>query len=139
LFTLDELNVSGHRIGSAELEAALLENHCCAEAAVVGYPHDIKGYVTSHLSFFFRLFCVFGTSSISSSTCGNCKIRISCNAGQILAELQLPQQKKEITKKKKKKKRKESFAIFTCNPACSFCFYAMKFKLGVSRVFKKKA
>jgi hypothetical protein len=43
----DELNVSGHRIGSAELEAALLENHCCAEAAVVGFPHDIKGYKLS--------------------------------------------------------------------------------------------
>jgi len=39
----DELNVSGHRIGSAELERALMENRSCAECAVVGFPHDIKG------------------------------------------------------------------------------------------------
>lgn len=39
----DEINVSGHRIGTAELEGALVEHHACAEAAVVGFPHDIKG------------------------------------------------------------------------------------------------
>lgn len=39
----DVLNVSGHRIGSAEVESALLEHAGVAEAAVVGYPHDIKG------------------------------------------------------------------------------------------------
>ena len=37
------INVSGHRLGTAELESALVENHQVAEAAVVGYPHDIKG------------------------------------------------------------------------------------------------
>jgi acetyl-CoA synthetase len=37
------LNVSGHRIGTAEVESALVANHQVAEAAVVGYPHDIKG------------------------------------------------------------------------------------------------
>ncbi|HHI79504.1 MAG TPA: acetate--CoA ligase [Planctomycetes bacterium] len=39
----DVLNVSGHRIGTAEVESALVKNHACAEAAVVGCPHEIKG------------------------------------------------------------------------------------------------
>ncbi len=39
----DVINVSGHRMGSAEVESALVAHHDVAEAAVVGYPHDIKG------------------------------------------------------------------------------------------------
>jgi acetyl-CoA synthetase len=39
----DVLNVSGHRLGTAEIESALVAHECVAEAAVVGYPHDIKG------------------------------------------------------------------------------------------------
>ena len=39
----DVLNVSGHRMGTAEVESALVSNKKVAEAAVVGYPHDIKG------------------------------------------------------------------------------------------------
>ncbi|HBF11779.1 MAG TPA: acetyl-coenzyme A synthetase, partial [Deltaproteobacteria bacterium] len=39
----DVLNVSGHRIGTAEVESALVSHPAVAEAAVVGYPHDIKG------------------------------------------------------------------------------------------------
>jgi len=39
----DVINVSGHRIGTAEVESALVGNLKVAEAAVVGYPHDIKG------------------------------------------------------------------------------------------------
>ena len=39
----DVLNVSGHRLGSAELESALVSHPAVAEAAVVGYPHPIKG------------------------------------------------------------------------------------------------
>jgi acetyl-CoA synthetase len=39
----DVLNVSGHRMGTAEVESALVSHHDVAEAAVVGYPHDIKG------------------------------------------------------------------------------------------------
>ena len=39
----DVINVSGHRIGTAELESALVAHPAVAEAAVVGYPHDIKG------------------------------------------------------------------------------------------------
>jgi acetyl-CoA synthetase len=39
----DVLNVSGHRIGTAELESALVEHESVAEAAVVGYPHEVKG------------------------------------------------------------------------------------------------
>lgn len=39
----DVLNVAGHRLGSAEIESALVAHHSVAEAAVVGYPHDIKG------------------------------------------------------------------------------------------------
>lgn len=39
----DILNVSGHRIGSAEIESALVTHPFCSEAAVVGFPHDIKG------------------------------------------------------------------------------------------------
>ena len=37
------LNVSGHRLGTAEIESALVLHDEVAEAAVVGYPHDIKG------------------------------------------------------------------------------------------------
>jgi len=37
------LNVSGHRMGTAEIESALVAHPKVAEAAVVGYPHDIKG------------------------------------------------------------------------------------------------
>ena len=48
----DVINVSGHRMGTAEVEAALGSHTAVAEAAVVGYPHDIKGqgiyaYVTT--------------------------------------------------------------------------------------------
>lgn len=39
----DVLNVSGHRMGTAEIESALVAHPAAAEAAVVGYPHDIKG------------------------------------------------------------------------------------------------
>lgn len=48
----DVINVSGHRLGTAEVESALVAHHDVAEAAVVGYPHDVKGqgiyaYVTT--------------------------------------------------------------------------------------------
>lgn len=39
----DVINVSGHRLGTAEVESAFIEHHAVAEAAVVGFPHDIKG------------------------------------------------------------------------------------------------
>jgi acetyl-CoA synthetase len=39
----DVLNVSGHRLGTAEIESALVAHDAVAEAAVVGFPHDIKG------------------------------------------------------------------------------------------------
>ena len=39
----DVINVSGHRMGTAEVESALVLHTAVAEAAVVGYPHDIKG------------------------------------------------------------------------------------------------
>jgi len=39
----DVINVSGHRMGTAEVESALVLHDTVAEAAVVGYPHDIKG------------------------------------------------------------------------------------------------
>ena len=47
----DVINVSGHRMGTAEIESALVSHPLVAEAAVVGYPHDIKGqgiYVLRH-------------------------------------------------------------------------------------------
>ena len=48
----DVLNVSGHRLGTAEIESALISHEAVVEAAVVGFPHDIKGeaiyvYVTA--------------------------------------------------------------------------------------------
>ena len=49
----DVLNVSGHRLGTAEVESALVEHEAVAEAAVVGMPHDIKGtgiYAYCHLT-----------------------------------------------------------------------------------------
>ena len=50
----DVINVSGHRMGTAEVESALVLHECVAEAAVVGYPHAIKGqgiyaYVTLNI------------------------------------------------------------------------------------------
>ncbi|MFI4989105.1 MAG: acetate--CoA ligase, partial [Alphaproteobacteria bacterium] len=50
----DVINVAGHRLGTAEIESALVAHAKVAEAAVVGYPHDIKGqgiyaYVTLNL------------------------------------------------------------------------------------------
>ena len=39
----DVINVTGHRLGTAEVEDALMEHEAVAEAAVVGYPHDVKG------------------------------------------------------------------------------------------------
>jgi acetyl-CoA synthetase len=39
----DVMNVSGHRLGSAEIESALVSHPYCSEAAVIGFPHDIKG------------------------------------------------------------------------------------------------
>jgi len=50
----DVLNVAGHRMGTAEIESALVLHNAVAEAAVVGYPHDLKGqgiyaYVTLNL------------------------------------------------------------------------------------------
>ena len=39
----DVINVSGHRLGTAEIESAINEHGSVAESAVVGYPHDIKG------------------------------------------------------------------------------------------------
>jgi acetyl-CoA synthetase len=50
----DVINISGHRLGTAEVESALVEHAYVSEAAVVGYPHDIKGqgiyaYVTLSL------------------------------------------------------------------------------------------
>lgn len=39
----DVINVSGHRLGTAEVESALVSHSSVAESAVVGYPHDIKG------------------------------------------------------------------------------------------------
>lgn len=47
----DVLNVSGHRLGTAEVESALVAHEHVAEAAVVGMPHDIRG----------RGICVFVT------------------------------------------------------------------------------
>jgi acetyl-CoA synthetase len=50
----DVINVSGHRMGTAEVESALVAHHNVAEAAVIGVPHDIKGqgiyaYVTLNI------------------------------------------------------------------------------------------
>jgi acetyl-CoA synthetase len=39
----DVINVSGHRMGTAEVESALVSHDSVSEAAVVGYPHDVKG------------------------------------------------------------------------------------------------
>ncbi|WP_286239976.1 acetate--CoA ligase [Neptuniibacter halophilus] len=52
----DVINVSGHRMGTAEIESALVAHEAVAEAAVVGYPHEVKGqgiyvYVTLQAGF----------------------------------------------------------------------------------------
>ena len=47
LLLADVINVSGHRLGTAEIESALVGDRACAEAAVVGAPDDLTGYVCS--------------------------------------------------------------------------------------------
>jgi acetyl-CoA synthetase len=51
----DVLNVSGHRLGTAELENALVNHVACPEAAVIAVPHDLKGFFFSFV--FFLFFC----------------------------------------------------------------------------------
>jgi acyl-CoA synthetase (AMP-forming)/AMP-acid ligase II len=46
----DVINVSGHRLGTAEVESALVAHEAVAEAAVVGFPHEIKGRASSPTS-----------------------------------------------------------------------------------------
>ncbi len=50
----DVLNVSGHRMGTAEIESALVAHHKIAEAAIVGIPHDIKGQANLRLHYIER-------------------------------------------------------------------------------------
>ena len=55
----DTINVSGHRLGSAEIEHSLVQHPGCAEAAVVGFPHTVKGaglfcYVTMNVRIMLR-------------------------------------------------------------------------------------
>jgi acetyl-CoA synthetase len=45
----DVLNVSGHRLGSAEIESALVSHECCIEAAVIGVPHDVENLAIASL------------------------------------------------------------------------------------------
>jgi acetyl-CoA synthetase len=56
----DVLNISGHRIGSAEIESALVAHPAVAEAAVVGFPHDLKGMGMG-------CYCVLKNSSVETS------------------------------------------------------------------------
>ena len=46
----DVINVSGHRMGTAEVESALVSHAKVAEAAVVGFPHEIKGRASTPMS-----------------------------------------------------------------------------------------
>lgn len=43
----DVINVAGHRMGTAEVESALVSHAAVTEAAVVGFPHEIKGRVST--------------------------------------------------------------------------------------------
>ena len=45
----DVLNVAGHRIGTMEVESALVDHPSVAEAAVIGIPDDVKGGTSRHL------------------------------------------------------------------------------------------
>ena len=45
----DVMNVSGHRLGTAEVENAINEHSSVIESAVVGYPHEIKGQVYAYV------------------------------------------------------------------------------------------
>jgi acetyl-CoA synthetase len=58
----DVLNVSGHRMGTAEIESAMVAHPKVAEAAVVGVPHDIKG----------RAFMSTSPSKMAKSRASNC-------------------------------------------------------------------
>ena len=74
----DVLNISGHRIGTAEVEGAIGKADGVAEAAVVGYPHDIKGqgiyaYVTLMAG-------IEGSDEILASIAGSVKKEIGPHA-----------------------------------------------------------
>ena len=51
----DVINVSGHRIGTAEVESALVAHPACAEAAVVAFDHPIKGQGKERMECFFGM------------------------------------------------------------------------------------
>ena len=65
----DVLNVSGHRLGTAEIESALVEHEAVAEAAVVGFPHDIKGIGI-------YAYCIVDPADESSDLVGSLKEKV---------------------------------------------------------------
>jgi acyl-coenzyme A synthetase/AMP-(fatty) acid ligase len=66
----DVINVSGHRLGSAEIESALVAHPSVAEAAVIGYPHDIKGCVATAALSIMRAAELLSASPVFTSVAG---------------------------------------------------------------------
>ena len=74
----DVLNVSGHRLGTAEIESALVLHPNVAEAAVVGYPHDVKGQgVYAYITL---MNGVEGSDALASELIGFCRKEIGAIA-----------------------------------------------------------
>ena len=78
----DVLNVSGHRLGTAEIESALVAHPKVSEAAVVGFPHDVKGqgiycYVT----------LMAGDDGVAMNSRPNCAIGCARKSGRLPAPI----------------------------------------------------
>jgi acetyl-CoA synthetase len=73
------LNVSGHRLGTAEVESALVLHPSVVEAAVVGVPHDIKGWSDAFLQFesFHRVGSIDSSNEALVYRCRRCSIFIT--------------------------------------------------------------
>ncbi|MBB3173765.1 acetyl-CoA synthetase [Endobacter medicaginis] len=82
----DVINVSGHRIGSAEVESALAHHPAVAEAAVVGVPHDLKGQAL----FAFVILCASDLASLDAAGQRALCDELARHAGSVLGRYAAP-------------------------------------------------
>ncbi|MGH7145924.1 MAG: acetate--CoA ligase [Planctomycetota bacterium] len=78
----DVLNVSGHRLGTAEIESALVSHPSVAEAAVVGFPHDLKG----------QGIAAFVTLKLGQKATEELKVELGKHVGKEIGSLARPDQ-----------------------------------------------
>ncbi len=88
----DVINVSGHRIGTAEVEDALNEHHHVIESAVVGFPHDIKGQ-----GIYAYIICNTGKTPASEEEQENFKKELNAVITKIIGPIAKPDQVQFVT------------------------------------------